>query len=260
MKVAGKIVVVTGGGRGIGRALCRRFAREGAAAVVVADLDAEPARDVAAEIGGLGLAVDASREDDVIELLDTVERTYGLPDLFCANAGVGADGDLDAPDALWEQSWRVNVMSHVYAARLVVPRMIRNGGGYLVHTASAAGLLSMPGAAPYVVAKHAAVAVAEYVSIRYGDKGIKVSCLCPQAVDTRLLREQTAPALVVLMLRVSPPLDPDGVAQSVVEGIDREVFLILPHADVAEHYRRRATDPDRWLAGMRRLARDIALD
>jgi NAD(P)-dependent dehydrogenase (short-subunit alcohol dehydrogenase family) len=190
-------------------------------------------------------------------LLDTVERTYGPPDLFCANAGVGADGDLDAPDEVWERSWRVNAMSHVYAARLVIPRMIANGGGYIMHTASAAGLLSMPGAAPYAVAKHAAVAVAEYVSIRYGDQGIKVSCLCPQAVETRLLREQTAPALVDLMERVSPVADPDDVAQAVVDGIDREAFLILPHAGVAEHYRRRATDPDRWLAGMRRLARGI---
>src|SRR5687768_1531940 len=171
MKVAGKVVVVTGGGRGIGRALCRRFAREEARVVVVADLDAEPAHEVAAEIDGVGLVVDASREDEVRALLDKVERTYGTPDLFCANAGVGADGDLDAPDAVWERSWQVNAMSHVYAARLVIPRMIENGGGYLVHTASAAGLLSMPGAAPYAVAKHAAVAVAEYVSLRYGEMG-----------------------------------------------------------------------------------------
>ena len=260
MDLDGAVIVVTGGGRGIGRALCERFAHERAAAIVVADADGTAAEEVAASLGGIAVAMDAASEADVIHVLDVTEKRFGVPDLFCANAGIGADGDLDAPDELWERSWQVNVMSQVYAARHSVPRMLARGHGYLLFTASAAGLLSMPGAAPYAVSKHAAVAIAEYVSITYGGRGIGVSCLCPQAVDTRLLREQTDEAVALMMLSISDVLEPAQVAATVVEGLANERFLILPHADVADHVLRRASDPDRWLSGMRRIARSLSDD
>jgi NAD(P)-dependent dehydrogenase (short-subunit alcohol dehydrogenase family) len=246
------VVVVTGGGRGIGRAMCQRFAAEGARGIVVADVDEDAARDTARLIGGLAVHVDASVESDVIELLDATEREFGTPDLVCANAGAGADGGLDAPTEVWERAWRLNVWSHVLIARHSVARMVPRGSGYLLHTASAAGLLSMPGAAPYAVSKHGAVAVAEYVAITYGSRGIGVSCLCPQAVRTRLLEEQTEPEIARRMRSVSTVLEPDDVADAVIAGLAAEQFLILPHQEVATHYRRRATDPDRWIAGMRR--------
>ena len=260
MDLDGAVIVVTGGGRGIGRALCERFARERAAAIVVADTDGAMAEEVATRVGGMPVAMDAANEADVVRVLDMTEERYGVPDLFCANAGIGADGGIDAPEERWEQCWRVNVMSQVYAARHSVPRMLARGRGYLLFTASAAGLLSMPGAAPYAVSKHAAVAFAEYVSITYGDRGIGVSCLCPQAVDTRLLREQTDDAVARLMYSISDVLDPGEVAAAVVEGLADERFLILPHPEVADHSRRRASDPDRWLSGMRRLAAAAASD
>lgn len=258
MRLNGAVVVVTGGGRGIGSAMCRRFAAEGAAAVVVADIDIDAAREVSDEIGGMAVATDAGDEASVVALLDATEAAHGVPDLFCANAGTGADGGLDAPDEVWERSWRLNVLSHVYAARHVVPRMLRAGGGHLLHTASAAGLLSMPGAAPYAVAKHGTVALAEWVAMTYGSRGIGVSCLCPQAVDTRLLREQTEEAVARTMLEVSTVVSPEAVAEAVVAGLESGEFLILPHPEVAEHYRRRATDTNRWLRGMQRLSSRLA--
>jgi NAD(P)-dependent dehydrogenase (short-subunit alcohol dehydrogenase family) len=254
LEVRGAVVVITGGGDGIGRALCERFAAEGARVVVVADRDEQATRAVAGRVDGHAVVMDAASEPDVVALLDEVVERFGPPDLFCANAGTGADGGLDATDEVWERSWRTNCLSHVFAARHCVPLMVEHGGGYLLHTASAAGLLSMPGALPYAAAKHAAVAVAEYVAYTYRDCGIRVSCLCPQAVDTALLREQTQPEIAQLMRSLSTVLDPATVAAVVVEGLRREQFLILPHAEVADHVRRRATDTDRWLAGMARLA------
>jgi NAD(P)-dependent dehydrogenase (short-subunit alcohol dehydrogenase family) len=220
----------------------------------VADIDGVLANEVAASVGGIGMGVDASVESDVAKVLDEAERLLGPVGLFCANAGAGADGGLEAPDEVWAASWRVNVMSHVYAARQCVPRMLRSGGGYLLHTASAAGLLTMPGAAPYAVAKHGAVAVAEFVAMTYGSHGIGVSCLCPQAVDTRLLWEQSSDTVTQAMLRVSNVLSATDVAIAALAGIEEERFLILPHPEVAEHEGRRATDRDRWLRGMGRLA------
>jgi NAD(P)-dependent dehydrogenase (short-subunit alcohol dehydrogenase family) len=187
MKVHDKVVVVTGGANGIGRALCRRFAAEGARAVVVADIEQEAARRVAAEIGGWDIGVNVSSESDVQMLVDEVLKKHGQIDLFCSNAGVGVEGDCCAPDRDWLRSWEVNVLGHVYAARAVLPGMLARQEGYLLQTVSAAGLLTMLGSAPYSVTKHAALGLAEWLSITYGDQGIKVSALCPLGVKTRML-------------------------------------------------------------------------
>jgi NAD(P)-dependent dehydrogenase (short-subunit alcohol dehydrogenase family) len=256
VELAGKVAVVTGGASGIGRALCRRFAAEGAS-VVVADVDAPGAAAVAREIDGLAVPGDMSVEADVVALVEAARLSYGSIDLFCANAGIlwGVRPDdpatligPDAPDEAWERMWRVNVLSHVYAARTVVPLMLDQGGGYILVTASAAGLLTILGNAPYAVTKHAAVALAEWLAITYGDEGLRVSCLCPEFVRTDMLAaagEQLADAPGVL--------DPEDVAEVVVEGLRNETFLLLPHPEVREFFRRKADDYDRWLAGMRRL-------
>ena len=261
MELAGKVTVVTGGASGIGQAMCRRFAAEGAS-VVVADIDAPGAAAVARDIGGLAVPCDVSVEADVAALVDTTLLSFGRIDLFCANAGIlwGSRPDdpagiigPDAPDVAWERIWRVNVMAHVYAARAVVPRMLDQGGGHLLVTASAAGLLTLLGNAPYSVTKHAAVALAEWLAITYGDQGLRVSCLCPQLVRTDMLAGATA-ATKELGLGDFDVLEPEAVADAIVNGLREERFLILPHPDVAEFFRRKAADYDRWLAGMRRLA------
>jgi NAD(P)-dependent dehydrogenase (short-subunit alcohol dehydrogenase family) len=250
MKLAGKIVVVTGGGNGIGRALCRRFAREGAGVVVVADIDARSARRVASEFGGHAVAVDVSREADVVDLVGEVHDRYERIDLFCSNAGIAVHGGIEAPNDQWQQSWDVNVMAHVYAARAVVPIMIAQGGGYLLQTVSAAGLLTHPHSATYAVTKSGALAFAEWLSITFGNRGIGVSALCPQGVKTDMLKraEQDTGRFLV-----DGALEPEQVADDVIRGIDEERFLILPHPEVGEYVRRKASDRDRWLRGMRRL-------
>jgi NAD(P)-dependent dehydrogenase (short-subunit alcohol dehydrogenase family) len=255
MNVSGKVVVVTGGASGIGRALCRRFAREGAAGVVVADLDADGAAGVAEEIAATGAAAvavstDVAVEADVVALVDKAVDTYGPIDLFCANAGIAVSGSVDAADEEWQRIWDINVMAHVYSARAVLPAMLDRGEGYLLHTASAAGLLTNLGAAPYAVTKHAAVALAEWIAITYGDAGIKVSCLCPQGVRTNMLLGAGPEGEALL---AATAIEPDDVAEAVVAGLEAERFLILPHPEVAEYFRRKAGDYDRWLAGMRRL-------
>lgn len=261
MELAGKVAVVTGGASGIGQAMCRRFAAEGAS-VVVADIDAPGAAAVAQDIGGVAVPGDMSVEADVAALVDTTLLSFDRIDLFCANAGIlwGSRPDdpsgiigADAPDEAWERIWRVNVMAHVYAARAVVPCMLDQGGGHMLVTASAAGLLTMLGNAPYSVTKHAAVALAEWLAITYGDQGLRVSCLCPQLVRTDMLAGATA-ATKELGLGHLEVLEPEAVAEAVVDGLREERFLILPHPDVAEYFRRKAADYDRWLAGMRRLA------
>jgi NAD(P)-dependent dehydrogenase (short-subunit alcohol dehydrogenase family) len=247
--VRAKVVVVTGGGSGIGRALCRRFAAEGAGAVVV--VDREPtAHAVAAEIGGIAQIAYVGIEEHVVRVARSAMERFGSIDLFCSNAGVGGGGGIDTPDREWDLTWRVNVMAHVYAARAVVPGMIERGGGYLLQTASAAGLLTQIGSAPYAVTKHAAVAFAEWLAVTYGDRGIKVSCLCPQGVRTPML--DGASARIRGLLDESA-LEPDAVADAVIAGLADERFLILPHKEVAEYVRRKAGDYDRWLRGMRRL-------
>jgi len=250
MKVLDKIVVVTGGGNGIGRALCRRFAAEGAKAVIVADIEHEAAREVAAEICGWNFTVDVASESDIQMLVDEVLKKYGPIDLFCSNAGVGVEGDCCAPDRDWLRSWEVNVLGHVYAARAVLPGMLARGEGYLLQTVSAAGLLTMLGSAPYSVTKHAALGLAEWLSITYGDQGIKVSALCPLGVKTRMLENGDFGGGTFLL---EDAIEPEGVAEAVIKGLDAEQFLITPHPKVLEYMRRKADDYDRWLKGMRRL-------
>jgi NAD(P)-dependent dehydrogenase (short-subunit alcohol dehydrogenase family) len=257
MELADRICVVTGGASGIGRALCLRFAAEGARAVVVVDRDAEGAAVTAAAIGEQGVAqqADVTVEADIVALVDRVEADVGPIDLFASNAGILSGLGIEAPDTAWALTWSVNVMAHVYAARTLVPRMQARGGGYLLNTASAAGLLSQPGDAPYSVTKHAAVALAEWLAITYADTGIKVSCLCPMAVATPMIG---APGEVPLTAgaraaAVRGILSAEEVADTVVEGLRDERFLILPHPEVAAFELRRASDHDRWLAGMRRL-------
>jgi NAD(P)-dependent dehydrogenase (short-subunit alcohol dehydrogenase family) len=250
MRVQDKIVVVTGGANGIGRALCRRFAAEGAKAVVVADIEHESAHEVAVEIGGWDLQTDVSSESDLQALVDEVLKRFGHIDLFCSNAGVGVEGDCCAPDRDWLRSWEVNVMSHVYAARAVLPAMLARHNGYLLQTVSAAGLLTMLGSAPYAVTKQAALALAEWLSITYGDQGIKVSALCPLGVKTRMLERAEFGGGTFLL---DDAIEPEQVAEAVIEGLDAEQFLIAPHAKVREYFRRKADDYERWLSGMRRL-------
>ncbi len=250
MKIKDKVVVVTGGANGIGRALCQRFANEGARAVIVSDLDAANAQQVADEVGGVAITTNVALESDVIKLVSQVTAAYGQIDLFCSNAGIIEMGGADATDEAWQRIWDINVMAHIYAARAVVPQMLERGAGYLLQTASAAGLLSQIGSAPYSVTKHAAVSFAEWLSITYGDQGIKVSCLCPQGVRTRMLLGDDGDKESFLR---EGSVSPEEVAEAVVAGLDSEKFLILPHPEVAEYFERKATDYDRWIRGMRRL-------
>ena len=287
MDIRNRVAVVTGGASGIGRSLCLAFADHGAAAVVIADADGPGAARVAAEITGRGhqaLAVtaDVASEADIQALAARAERIFGRIDLFCSNAGIIVAGGIEVPDAAWSRTWAINVRSHVYVARAVLPGMLGRGEGHLVITASAAGLLTQLGSAPYAVTKHAAVALAEWLAITYGDRGIAVSCLCPQAVTTNLgatsLRElsglvpqadSTGADMAAVPLAagagsvsrqasVDGVLTPDEVAESVLTGVADGRFLILPHPQVATYERRRAEDRDRWLAGMRRLQGRLA--
>jgi NAD(P)-dependent dehydrogenase (short-subunit alcohol dehydrogenase family) len=248
MKIKDKVCVVTGAGRGIGEAIARRFAREGAKGVVVADRASSELEKVAKDIGGLAVACDVAHEPDIRQLIAAAETRFGPIDVFFSNAGIGRGGHEDATDKDWAESWAIHVMAHVYAARALVPKMLERGGGYLLNTASAAGLLASMGSAPYGVTKHAAVALAEHLSIQYGDRGIRVSVLCPQAVDTPMLRAAgTTAASVDGVMRT------DAVAETVVQAMDAETFLILTHPQVLEYMKRKAGDHDRWLKGMRRL-------
>ena len=257
MKLQDRVAVVTGGGNGIGRALCRRFAAEGARGVVVADLDADAAREVAREIGGLAVETDVRREADLERLAAQASEAYGPIDLFCSNAGIFLEGGVESSDADWERIWAVNVRAHIYAARAVLPAMLARGQGYLLQTASAAGLLTQIGSAPYAVTKHAAVALAEWLAVTHGDAGIRVSCLCPQGVRTKMLMGGDLSSTGNFLYEGS--VSPEEVAEAVVRGIGEERFLILPHPEVAEYFRRKASDYDRWLNGMRRLRRRVPL-
>lgn len=255
MKLSDKVIVVTGGGAGIGRALARRFAVERARAIVIADRDLAAAEAVAREIGGKAIACDVAQEAEIRALVEDTEKELGAIDLFCSNAGIAVSGGPEAPDDQWRRIWDINLMAHVWAARALVPRMLARGGGYLLQTASAAGLLSMIGSAPYSVTKHAAVALAEWLSITYGDRGLKVSCLCPLFVDTALLRAGLTDAGGGSVLASGAVIPPERVAEAVVAGIDDERFLILPHPEVAKYFRNKAADYDRWLSSMRKLQR-----
>jgi NAD(P)-dependent dehydrogenase (short-subunit alcohol dehydrogenase family) len=249
MRLQDKVAVVTGGANGIGRALCRRFAAEGARVVIV-DLQADPAAALANETGASALRADVSNQADLARVVNEVTASHGRIDLFCSNAGVGAKGGVEAPDETWERSWQINVMAHVYAARAVLPGMLARRDGYLLQTVSAAGLLTQLGSAPYAVTKHAALGFAEWLAITYGDQGIRVSALCPQAVRTGMLRRAEFGGGSFLL---DTALEPEQVAEAVVQGLEAERFLILPHPEVAEYFQRKASDYEHRLRGMRRL-------
>ena len=248
VKVRNRCVVVTGAASGIGAALARRLRQHEAKNVICADIDFDGAQRVAEEIGGIALELDVSNESDLKGLIDQVETTIAPIDLFCSNAGVLTMGGLDVSDDLWQRSWEINVMSHVWAARHLVPRMVQRGGGYFLNTASAAGLLNQIGAAPYGVTKHAAVGFAEWLAITYGDKGIGVSVLCPQAVRSEMTKgfENSVASLDGL-------LEPDDVANFTIEALKNKEFLILPHPAVRGYMETKARDTQRWISGMQRL-------
>lgn len=256
MQVKGAVVVVTGAGGGIGGALARRFVADGAAAVVVSDVNAEAVEKVAADLGDTAHAAvtDVSSAEQMADLVARVERDHGPIELFCSNAGIATGVGLGADPATWERAWSVNVLAHVHAARAVVPAMLERGRGYLLNTASAAGLLTQPSDAPYAVTKHAAVGFAEWLAFTYGGSGIGVSVLCPMGVRTDMLMsgiEQDDPAALAVAAS-GDIVTPEAVADAVAAGLAEERFLILPHPDVARMYAKKAADPDRWLAGMRK--------
>lgn len=251
--VDGAGVVITGAGRGIGAALARRFAAEGAR-VVVNDLDAAAAQQVAASVGGEALPGDAASEDGVASLIEGAADMLDGIDLFCANAGIGPEGGPDAAEAVWEACWQVNVMAHVRAARLLTGPWLERGRGHLICTVSAAGLLTMLGSAPYSVTKHAALGFAEWMAATYAHRGVTVQALCPMGVRTAML-EAAGPAGQVLLAEAA--ISPEDVADAVIEGIADGRFLILPHPEVAVLYTHRAGDPNRWLAGMNRLQQQL---
>jgi NAD(P)-dependent dehydrogenase (short-subunit alcohol dehydrogenase family) len=257
MELNGRHVVVTGGAGGIGRALIRRFAAEGARAVVVADRFLEAAQALAAEVGGLAVELDAGREDSVRALIAEATAANGPIDIFISNAGVpGAMGGPEAPDDAWEEAWAVNVMAHVWAARALLPEMVARGEGYLINTASAAGLLTQVSSLTYSVTKHAAVSLAEWLAIEYGDSGVRVSCICPQGVRTPMLDLAMQEPAGAATLTAGGLIEPEDVADAVLAGIREERLLILPHENVAGFLALKGSDPERWLKGMRRIVRE----
>ncbi|HYW92626.1 MAG TPA: SDR family oxidoreductase [Gammaproteobacteria bacterium] len=250
MDMKDRIVVITGAAGGIGRALALRFAQAGAKRLVCVDIDGDGAQATASEIGGIGRRVNVAAEGEIRTLIEDVEEQEGPIDLFCSNAGISLRGGPEVPNEDWQRIWEINVMAHVYAARHVVPRMITRGGGYLLNTASAAGLLSQVGSAPYAVTKHAAVGLAEWLALTYGDDGIKVSVLCPQAVRTAMTR-----GIEDGVASVDGMLEPEPVAEACLKAIEQETFLVLPHPQVLEYMRRKTENYDRWIGGMRKLNR-----
>jgi NAD(P)-dependent dehydrogenase (short-subunit alcohol dehydrogenase family) len=257
MDLEGRHTVVTGGASGIGRALALRFAEEGARAVTVADYNLDGAQEVADAAGGLAVRIDAGREEDIRALVDQATEAHGPIDIFVSNAGIpGPAGGAEGKNEEWDATWRVNVMAHVWAARALLPGMVERGDGYLVNTASAAGLLTQVSALAYSATKAAAVSVAEWLHINYGDAGIKVSCICPQGVRTAMLDVAMEEPAGAAALAAGGFLEPEDVAAAVVAGIREERFLILPHEEVAQFMALKGADPERWLAGMRRIVRD----
>ena len=261
MRIGGTRAVVTGGGSGIGAALCRELASRGAAGVVVADLDGEAAAAVAAEVGGVAVAADVGREAEIARLVDRAEAELGGVDLFCSNAGVaGPYGGPEVGDQAWQRTWEINVMAHVWAARRLLPEMLARGSGHLSSTASAAGLLANPGLMTYSVTKHAAVAVAEWLAITYGGPGtgVEFSCFCPQGVATPMLetwREEDPSSR--LASASGATIAPAEAAAALADGIEAGRFLVLSHPEVRTYAERKAADPERWLAGMQRFQAEI---
>ena len=255
MELTDRVVVVTGGARGIGAALVKRFAQERPEASVVVDVDGDGAARVAREVKGDAIGCDLSDEAQVASMVAEVERKFGRIDVFCSNAGIAVGGGPEADNAEWQRIWDVNVMAHVYVTRHVLPAMVARKEGYLVGTISAAGLLNHIFAAPYAVTKAAALSLFEWISIAHGDDGIRVSCLCPQGVKTEMLAAERERLRTNFL--TAGALEPEVVAQAVVEGIAAERFLILPHPEVADYFQRKAADYDRWLRGMRRLRANL---
>ncbi len=253
MRIAGKTVVITGAAGSIGSALARRFHAEGAAKMVLSDITAP--EQLASELNAVAVATDVSNEDDVKALVRTAEQELGHIDLFCANAGIATGKGLDATPEQWAKSWEINVLAHVHSAKAVLPKMLERGEGYLLHTASAAGLLISLGDAPYNVTKHGAVAFAEWLAAMYGGRGINVSVLCPQGVRTPMLMDgiNAGDPAALAVANAGKILEPQEVAESVIEGLAAQRFLILPHPEVATFQQRKAADPDRWLHGVRKL-------
>ena len=250
MDLKDRIIVITGAASGIGRAMAVRFHAEGAKLIVCADRDEPGAKETAAMVGGVAFKVDVSVEDQIKTLIETVEADHGPIDLFCSNAGIGIAGGAEASNEGWQRIWDINVMAHVWAARYLVPLMAARGGGYLLNTASAAGLLSQIGSAPYAVTTHAAVGLAEWLAITHGDQGIKVSVLCPQAVRTAMTAGNPDG-----VASVDGMMEPEELAETVVKSIAAEEFLILPHPQVLDYMRRKTADYGRWIGGMRKLNR-----
>ncbi|MDQ6648768.1 MAG: SDR family oxidoreductase [Actinomycetota bacterium] len=260
MQLQDKVVVVTGGAGGIGAALGRRFAAEGARRVVLVDLDAGRAEQAATEVGttARGVGCDVGDAAAVSALVEDVITQDGPIDLFCANAGIALGIEVTADDAEWQRMWQVNTMSIVYAARALLPGWLERGQGYLLVTASAAGLLSTLGDAAYSATKHAAVGLAEYLSITYGDRGVKVSCLCPQGVRTPMVfADEAGGMLGTEQVKAAGIIEPDQVADAVVATLAAETFLVLPHPQVREYFLAKANDHDRWLGGMRKFQRTL---
>ncbi len=251
MKIKDKIAIVTGAASGIGKALCHRFCQEGAAGIVAVDINEEGAATVARSVGGIGFGADVAKEADIVRVVEETEKKYGRIDVFVSNAGISVSDPSNAASASnegWNRSWDIHVMAHVYAARAVLPRMIAQGSGYLLNTASAAGLLSQIGTAPYSVTKHAAVGFAESLAIAHHDEGIRVSVLCPQAVRSGMTAGTDGG-----VAGLDGMLEPEEVGEAVIKAMDEERFLILPHPEVLTYMRRKTADYDRWLRGMRRL-------
>jgi NAD(P)-dependent dehydrogenase (short-subunit alcohol dehydrogenase family) len=257
MELTGRNIVITGAAGGIGRALARRFAEESPSHLVLADRDIDGVRAVAEPLGAQAVELDAGREDSVVALVEAARAEGGPVDIFISNAGVpGAGGGPEAPDEAWDEAWRVNVMAHVWASRALLGEMLERGEGYLINTASAAGLLTQVSSLVYSVTKHAAVALAEWLAIEYVERGVRVSCICPQGVRTPMLELAMEDPIGAAALNSGGLLEPEDVADSVVEGIREERMLILPHENVAGFMAFKGADHERWLRGMRRLVRN----
>lgn len=250
MDIQDRICVVTGAASGIGKALAEKLHAAGAKHVVCSDIDGAGAEATAQSVGGTAFTTDVSNEADIVHLIDTVEAEIGPIDLFCSNAGIGIPGGAEASNDGWQKIWDINVMAHVWAARHLIPIMTERGGGYLLNTASAAGLLSQIGSAPYAVTKHAAVGLAEWLALTHGDDGIKVSVLCPQAVRTKMTAGNEDG-----VASIDGMMEPGPVADACIEAIAAETFLVLPHKEVLKYMRNKTEDYDRWIGGMRKLNR-----
>ena len=250
MEMQDKVVVITGGSGGIGKAMATAFLAEGATSIVLVDLNEAAVKAAAAEIGCIGEVCDVTNEAQIIDLVDRTLASQGRIDVFCSNAGAGGSGVLtDAPNDVWQAQWDLHVMSHIYTARAVLPSMIERGDGYLLNTASAAGLLAAMGSGPYTVTKAAAVKFAEFLAITHGDDGIRVSVLCPQGVNTAMAPRSLGDG------QTDGIIEPEQLAQTVLQTLREERFYVLPHPEVEDYVRRKGDDIDRWLGGMRRLRR-----